>query len=111
MIGDDNSETNTQGDNGIPLLKNLSLVGTLFKHSSNSKEIKERVYLVSPSDGEIRSDDHKYGRFAQEGHLNIDAGLEPEEYPLTTKWPKEAKKGQRIQLRDYILKCVSVLVN
>jgi type III secretion protein C len=92
VIGGYDSETNEKIDSGIPILQNLPLVGALFKHTSNNKTIKERIYVISPSVVEIRSDDHKYDRFVQNGQLTADGTLESENYPLTVPWPSEAKK-------------------
>ena len=61
----------------------------IFRHSSDVKTVKERVYVVSPSVVEIRSDDHKYDRFVQEGDLSASGTLAPGEFSLKKKWPKE----------------------
>jgi type III secretion protein C len=91
VIGGYDSEVNQKKDSGIPILQHLPLVGMLFKHTTNSKEIKERIYVISPSVVEIRSDDHKYDRFVQNGQLAATGTLESDDYPLTTQWPKEKR--------------------
>jgi hypothetical protein len=40
--------------------------------------IKARIYMISPSIVEIRIDEHKYARFAQNGQLRADSMLEYE---------------------------------
>ncbi|MDR2629189.1 MAG: hypothetical protein LBC30_04335 [Puniceicoccales bacterium] len=100
VIGGYDSETNQKRDSGIPILQHLPLVGTLFKHTDNSKEVKERIYVISPSVVEIRSDDHKYDRFVQNGQLTAKETLEADNYPLTTPWPKEKQpKPKRFKTR------------
>ncbi|MDR1232824.1 MAG: hypothetical protein LBJ75_00980 [Puniceicoccales bacterium] len=91
VIGGYDSEINQKKDSGIPILQHLPLVGMLFKHTTDSKEIKERIYVISPSVVEIRSDDHKYDRFVQNGQLTATGTLESDDYPLTTQWPKEKR--------------------
>ncbi|MDR1457706.1 MAG: hypothetical protein LBI47_02565 [Puniceicoccales bacterium] len=99
VIGGYDSEINQKKDSGIPVLQNLPLVGVLFKHTDNSKEIKERIYVISPSVVEIRSDDHKYDRFVQNGQLTANGTIESDDYPLTTQWPKEKRKPKRLKTR------------
>ncbi|MDR2432258.1 MAG: hypothetical protein LBD34_00695 [Puniceicoccales bacterium] len=99
VIGGYDSEVNQKKDSGVPVLQHLPLVGILFKHTSDSKVIKERIYVISPSVVEIRSDDHKYDRFVQNGQLTAEGTLESGNYPLTTQWPKEERKPKRIKTR------------
>jgi type III secretion protein C len=63
VIGDYDSEVNQNEDSGTSVLQHFPLVGMSFKHMSDSKVIKEHIYIISPSVVEIRSDDHKYDRF------------------------------------------------
>ncbi|MDR1401847.1 MAG: hypothetical protein LBI81_02735 [Puniceicoccales bacterium] len=88
LIGGYNTETNQKINRGIPVLSGLPLIGALFRHSEDQKEIKERIYVISPSVVEIRSDDHTYDRFVQPGHLAGEASIEPEEYSLNKEWPR-----------------------
>ncbi|MDR1528672.1 MAG: hypothetical protein LBS22_03775 [Puniceicoccales bacterium] len=99
VIGGYDSEVNKKENSGIPVLQHLPLLGTLFKHTTNSKEIRERIYVISPSVVEIRSDDHKYDRFVQNGQLTAGGTLEPDNYPLTTPWPKDKRKPTRLKTR------------
>ncbi|MDR2776528.1 MAG: hypothetical protein LBB17_00570 [Puniceicoccales bacterium] len=100
VIGGYDSEINQKKDSGIPILQHLPLVGTLFKHTDNSKEVKERIYVISPSVVEIRSDDHKYDRFVQNGQLTAEETIEADNYSLTTPWPKEKQpKPKRFRAR------------
>jgi type III secretion protein C len=99
VIGGYDSEINQKKDSGIPVLQNLPLVGILFKHTDNSKEVKERIYVISPSVVEIRSDDHKYSRFVQNGQLTAESTLESDNYSLTTKWPEEKHRSKRLKTR------------
>ncbi|MDR0693262.1 MAG: hypothetical protein LBF49_01665 [Puniceicoccales bacterium] len=99
VIGGYDSETNQKKDSGIPVLQHLPLIGMLFKHTDDTKEIKERIYVISPSVVEIRSDDHKYDRFVQNGQLTAEGTLESDDYPLTTQWPKEKRKPKRLKIK------------
>jgi type III secretion protein C len=98
VIGGYNTESNDQTDSGIPVLKDLPLVGAAFRHSVNSKDVKERVYVISPSVVEIRSDDHDYDKFLKPGRLTAESTLQPDEYKMTSKWKgakKKASQGKR----------------
>ncbi|MDR0742028.1 MAG: hypothetical protein LBE98_01020 [Puniceicoccales bacterium] len=96
VIGGYDSEINQKKDNGIPVLQHFPLIGTLFKHTTNSKEVKERIYIISPSVIEIRSDDHKHDRFVQNGQLTAEGTLEADNYPLTIPWPKEKRPKPKL---------------
>ncbi|MDR1432927.1 MAG: hypothetical protein LBI61_01115 [Puniceicoccales bacterium] len=100
LIGGYNTEINQKTNGGIPLLKDIPLVGALFRHSTNEKSVKERVYVVSPSVVEIRSDDDKYKRFLQDGKLTANPSLDPEEYALTTKWPRKDEPPKQPEFVD-----------
>ncbi|MDR1595654.1 MAG: hypothetical protein LBR91_01870 [Puniceicoccales bacterium] len=100
MIGGYNTEVNSTSNGGVPLLKDIPIVGVLFKHAGKEKTVKERVYVISPTVVEIRSDDHTYDRFLQPGELTADPTLASDEYKLPTKWPKETKQlTERIRKR------------
>ncbi|MDR2779147.1 MAG: hypothetical protein LBB16_02575 [Puniceicoccales bacterium] len=101
VIGGYDSEINQKNNSGVPILQHLPLVGTLFKHTNDSKAIKERIYVISPSVVEIRSDDHAYDRFVQNGQLTAEGTLKVNNYPLTTQWPQDVKKKRiRLDRRD-----------
>jgi type II secretory pathway component GspD/PulD (secretin) len=48
VIEGHDSEVNQKEDSGIPVLQHLPLEGMSFKHTSDSKVIKERTYVISP---------------------------------------------------------------
>ena len=48
MLGGLISETNTQSDSGVPLLKDIPGVGSLFKSSTKSRTRTELVMLITP---------------------------------------------------------------
>ncbi|MDR3144148.1 MAG: hypothetical protein LBT64_01450 [Puniceicoccales bacterium] len=101
LVGGYVTEDNKQNISGVPILKDLPIVGFLFKHSSDSKSVKERIYVISPSIVEIRSDDHKYDRFLQSGELTADPTLPPKEYPTTRKWPPDGPPRKRVSGRAH----------
>jgi type III secretion protein C len=97
MVGGYNAETNKKSDSGVPVLKDLPLVGPLFRHTEFNKEVNERIYVISPTVIEIRSDDHTYDKFVQPGKLDANPTLEPGDYPTTVKWPKNPKEKIRVR--------------
>jgi type III secretion protein C len=99
MVGGYNMETNSKGDGGIPVLKDLPIIGPIFRHTTFSKEVAERIYVISPSVIEIRSDDRSYDRFIQPGNLDAETTLAPDNYPLTTKWPKDPPEKPKLRHR------------
>lgn len=86
LIGGYNQESTEKGNSGIPILKDLPFLGILFRHSNNSREFKERIYIVSPSVVEISSQDKTYERFLQDSDGVAQATLKPKEYNLYQPW-------------------------
>jgi len=48
MLGGLISETNTQSDSGVPLLKDIPVLGSLFKSATKSRTRTELVMLITP---------------------------------------------------------------
>jgi len=48
LIGGYNSEVNIQQDDKVPLLGDIPLLGTLFRHKKNDVQRRERLFLITP---------------------------------------------------------------
>lgn len=48
IVGGHYYETNTKGDSGIPLLKDLPVLGMFFKNQSDGFRKQERLFVISP---------------------------------------------------------------
>jgi type III secretion protein C len=74
---------------GIPFLKDIPLIGHLFKMSSRGNSVMERIYIVTPTI--IHSDDPKrtqLNRFFTESHLSGEPTLKPDEFILTNDYER-----------------------
>ena len=48
LIGGYYYEQKSEGDSGVPLLKDIPLIGNLFKTTSKSGQLMERLILITP---------------------------------------------------------------
>lgn len=94
LIGGYFKEDHSSTVSGLPIIQNLPLIGNAFKRTINSKSIKERVYVISPSIVDINSQDHKYDRFLQNGELTATAILNSDEFSMKKPWPSKIKKNK-----------------
>ncbi|MDR2737467.1 MAG: hypothetical protein LBB18_00805 [Puniceicoccales bacterium] len=101
MVGGYNTESNSSTRSGIPVLRDIPIIGVLFGHSNVSKEVKERIYVISPTVIEIRSDEHSYDKFVKPGNLDAVPTLAPEDYPITVKVSKSVPPKKRTRPRTH----------
>jgi type III secretion protein C len=104
MIGGYDNEENDKRDSGVPILKDIPLIGVLFKRTTDSKSLSERIYVISPSVVEIRSDDFKYSKFVQPGQLAEQQMLDESEYEFdqvapADEFPREGGRQRRPRAR------------
>jgi type III secretion protein C len=98
MVGGYNTENNSRSDSGVPILKDLPIIGMAFRRANDNKSVAERIYVISPSVVEIRSDDRTYDRYVQPGPFTAKPTLQSDEYFLDHKWPPERKKNRMLRL-------------
>jgi type III secretion outer membrane pore, YscC/HrcC family len=65
IIGGHYYESDAGGDTGVPVLKNVPLIGNLFKTNSDNFKKQERLFLISPriiNPDILRSQSEQYGQ-------------------------------------------------
>lgn len=93
FIGGYFHEKHAKSSKGVPFLKDIPLLGHLFKSSGNENRVMERVYIITPTlvdtmDSELGT----YDRFFQDSRLSGEETLTPDEFNLTK--PYTPKKEQ-----------------
>jgi type III secretion protein C len=89
FIGGSFKEIHEVSSVGIPILKDIPLIGHLFKMSNRGNSVMERIYIITPTI--IRSDEAKttqLNRFFTESHLSGEPTLKPDEFILTHDYEK-----------------------
>jgi type II secretory pathway component GspD/PulD (secretin) len=89
FIGGYFHETHSINSAGIPFLKDIPLLGHLFKTSGRDNSILERIYIITPT--VVRIDDPKttqLNRFFTDGQLAGESTLKPDEFILTNAYEK-----------------------
>ncbi|MDR2371555.1 MAG: hypothetical protein LBD60_00170 [Puniceicoccales bacterium] len=84
FIGGYFHEVHSVGSAGVPFLKDIPLIGYLFKSDSRDNSIMERIYIITPSI--VNMDDPKrtkLNRFFTDGQLAGEPTLKPDEFTLT----------------------------
>ncbi|MDR1907123.1 MAG: hypothetical protein LBQ03_02845 [Puniceicoccales bacterium] len=103
FIGGYFHENHSVASAGVPFLKDIPLLGYLFKTDSRDNSVAERIYIITPSI--INMDDPKrtqLNRFFTDSQLSGEPTLKPDEFILTHDYerpsfdnatfkPKEAK--------------------
>jgi type II secretory pathway component GspD/PulD (secretin) len=110
FIGGYFHENHSINSGGIPFLKDIPLLGYLFKADNRENSIQERIYIITPT--VIRVDDPKatqLNRFFTEGQLAGEPTLKPDEFILTNEYEKPSfdkatfkpkETGWRIPMKD-----------
>ncbi|MDE6575994.1 MAG: hypothetical protein K2L24_01165 [Opitutales bacterium] len=93
FIGGYFHEIHKKSAKGLPFFKDIPLLGHLFKASTNSTEVMERVYIITPTlvdttDSELGT----YDRFFQDSRLSGETTLDRDEFNLTK--PYKSKKDK-----------------
>jgi type III secretion protein C len=104
VIGGYFHEAHNSTESGIPILKNIPFLMWLFKYEENKKEIRERIYVITPRIVDIDGDpDADTRRFFQKGNLRGEATLAPDSFALTAEatlkekeWILAPKKEKKI---------------
>jgi type III secretion protein C len=84
FIGGYFHEVHSVGSAGVPFLKDIPLIGYLFKSDSRDNSIMERIYIITPSI--VSMDDPKrtkLNRFFTDGQLAGEPTLKSDEFILT----------------------------
>ena len=69
LVGGYFSEGYADGDSGVPVLKDVPILGHLFKSSSKKKEISERLFLITPKIIRLSASDPYGGLFKTPSNL------------------------------------------
>ncbi|MDR0590711.1 MAG: hypothetical protein LBG09_02575 [Puniceicoccales bacterium] len=104
FIGGSFKEIHEVSSAGIPILKDIPLIGHLFKMSNRGNSVTERIYIITPTI--IHHDDTQtaqLSRFFTEGNLAGEPTLKPDEFILTNDYErpsfeKATYKPEKIKL-------------
>ncbi|MDR2735244.1 MAG: hypothetical protein LBB20_00135 [Puniceicoccales bacterium] len=104
FIGGYFHEQHDKGDTGIPILKDIPILGNIFKNKMNSNNILERIYLITPKVIKLESQaDKRYNRFFNDSHLSGEATMDSKEFNLLHDYKekdyKTTKEERRIKNR------------
>jgi type II secretory pathway component GspD/PulD (secretin) len=94
FIGGSFKETHEVSSAGIPILKDIPLIGHLFKMSNRGNSVTERIYIITPTI--IHPDNtqtEQLSRFFTESHLSGKPTLKPDEFILTRDYEKPSFEG------------------
>ncbi|MDR2419790.1 MAG: hypothetical protein LBD40_00485 [Puniceicoccales bacterium] len=84
VIGGYFHETHNTAEAGLPLFMDIPILGNLFKFKETRKEVRERIYVITPRIVDIDGDpDADTRRFFQKGNLNGVATLSSKSFALT----------------------------
>jgi type III secretion protein C len=90
FIGGYFHEQHDKANTGIPLLKDIPIIGNIFKNKMNSNTILERIYLITPKIIRIDENHPKdYNRFFNDSNLSGEATMDPKEFNLLKKYNKK----------------------
>lgn len=83
---------------GIPILKDIPLLGNLFSMKNSDNSVVERIYIITPTI--ITEDDPKLktlNRFFEDSQLSGGATLKPNEFNLTQPYEKKPYDQERFE--------------
>lgn len=98
FIGGHYHELHKKSEQGVPVLRSIPILGSLFKQSDKSTSVTERIYIISPSIVTTQDEDSKtYDRFFTNSKLSGQATIDSDEFNLTSEYNApdfEIKKEQ-----------------
>jgi type III secretion protein C len=101
FIGGYFHENHSRSSAGVPFLKDIPLLGYLFKTNNRDDSVMERIYIITPS--VISIDDPKskrLSRFFTDGQLAGDPTLKPDEFTLTHDYERPSFDNATFELDD-----------
>ncbi|MDR2677334.1 MAG: hypothetical protein LBB26_02075 [Puniceicoccales bacterium] len=94
IVGGYYYEHHSDGRRGIPVLKNLPVVGRLFSMADRATETMERLFIISPRIVEVSPDEaDPYGKFFQKGDLSGKPTLNMDEFVIPEKPHRNGRKS------------------
>jgi type III secretion protein C len=108
VIGGYFNEMHNTAEVGLPLLMNIPILGYFFKFKEIKKEVRERIYVITPRVVNVDGDpDADTRRFFQKGNLEGVATLSPSSFALTEEvtaqeepWPLAPVKKPAISTKE-----------
>jgi type III secretion protein C len=95
VIGGYFHETHNTAEAGLPIFMDIPILGNLFKFKETKKEVRERIYVITPRIVDIDGDpDADTRRFFQKGNLSGTATLSPKSFALTEEIVEPKEKSQ-----------------
>jgi type III secretion protein C len=94
-------ERHSLDSTGIPFLKDIPILGYLFKSDNREDSIMERIYIITPS--LVNVDDPKktqLNRFFTDGQLAGEPTLKPDEFTLTHDYERPSFDDATFEVND-----------
>ncbi|MDR0595211.1 MAG: hypothetical protein LBF94_00720 [Puniceicoccales bacterium] len=87
LIGGYFHETHSKKESGVPIIMDLPLIGFLFRSTKDETELKERIYLISPTIVDINSSTSEFDQYMNTIPLAGKALISPAKFapPLKSK--------------------------
>jgi type III secretion protein C len=98
IVGGYYYEHHSDGRRGIPVLKNLPVVGRLFSMADRATETMERLFIISPRVVELSpNESDPYEKFFQKSNLSGKPTLNMDEFAI----PKQPRRKGKIKRSQY----------
>ncbi|MDR0727311.1 MAG: hypothetical protein LBF26_00210 [Puniceicoccales bacterium] len=96
IVGGYYYEHHSDGRRGIPVLKNLPVIGRLFSMADRATETMERLFIISPRVVELSPDEgDPYEKFFQRSNLSGKPTLNMDEFAIPEKPHRRGRKSWR----------------
>lgn len=77
IIGGHYYESNTTGENGVPVLMNVPILGALFKDQNDTRQKQERLFIISPRLVDIQDVPARMNAITQEQQTRLQKNFDP----------------------------------
>ncbi|MDR1366710.1 MAG: hypothetical protein LBJ13_02255 [Puniceicoccales bacterium] len=101
FIGGYFHENHSRSSAGIPFLKDIPLLGYLFKTDNRDDSVMERIYIITPSIVNINDPKRKQlNRFFTDGQLAGESTLKPDEFILTHDYERPSFDNATFEINE-----------
>ncbi|MDR0715337.1 MAG: hypothetical protein LBF25_00930 [Puniceicoccales bacterium] len=100
LIGGYFHETHSKKESGVPIIMDLPLIGFLFRSTKNETELKERIYLISPTIVDINSSTSEFDQYMNIIPLAGKALISPAKFAPPLKSKSFQSKPPKSEFRE-----------
>ncbi|MDR0680122.1 MAG: hypothetical protein LBF42_03805 [Puniceicoccales bacterium] len=99
LIGGYFHETHSKKESGIPIIMDLPFIGFLFRSTKSETELKERIYLISPTIVDINSSTSEFDQYMNVIPLAGKALISPTKFAPPHKSKSSQSKPPKSEFR------------